>query len=319
MAIDVGFVKDKVESILEENMKFYSGESSRVTEIIAAVIAGGHILMEDKPGVGKTFLAKVMAKSLGLSFSRVQFTPDLLPSDIIGTNVWRASEGKFEVMFGPIFSNFVLADEINRAPPKTQSALLEAMEELQVTIEGETHRLPSPFIVIATQNPIEFEGTYPLPEAQMDRFMLKVSLGYPTPQLEEELLSRRVDWKTDDPTSFAHQVVSVDELLAMRSFVEEGVRVDPDVMKYIASFRKLRDDERVVAGPSPRALISLLRMARAMAVTEGRDYVIPDDAKAVAADVLGHRIVLKPELSLEGELSGADLVNEYLEEIPVPK
>mgnify|MGYP001626174544 CR=1 FL=1 len=318
-AVDVGFVKDKADQILSENMRFYSGSKETVAKIVAAVIAGGHILIEDKPGVGKTFLAKVMAKTLGLSFSRIQFTPDLLPSDIIGTKMWRAAEGTFEVMLGPVFSNFVLADEINRAPPKTQAALLEAMEELQVTIEGETHQLPKPFTVMATQNPIEFEGTYPLPEAQMDRFMLKISLGYPSEELEKQLLDRRVEWRTDDPTAFAKPIVTDKELLQMRDFVEAEVAVDPDVMGYILSFRKIRDDERVIAGPSPRALISLLRMSRAMAVMDGRDYVIPDDVKEVATEVLGHRVVLKPEIALEGNVSGASVVKEYLAEIPVPK
>ncbi|WP_449463647.1 AAA family ATPase [Tardisphaera miroshnichenkoae] len=317
--MDVGFVKDKADQILNENMRFYSGSREAVAKIAAAVMAGGHILIEDKPGVGKTFLAKVMAKTLGLSFSRIQFTPDLLPSDIIGTKMWRAAEGKFEVMLGPVFSNFVLADEINRAPPKTQAALLEAMEELQVTIEGETHQLPKPFTVMATQNPIEFEGTYPLPEAQMDRFMIKISLGYPSEELEKQLLGRRVEWRTDDPTAFAKPIVSAEELLQMRDFVEAGVTVDPDIMEYILSFRKIRDDERVVAGPSPRALISLLRMSRAMAAMDGRDYVIPDDVKGVAAEVLGHRVVLKPEIALEGNVTGVSVVKEYLAEMPVPK
>ncbi|WP_342765545.1 AAA family ATPase [Vulcanisaeta sp. JCM 14467] len=254
-----------------------------------------------------------------MQFSRIQFTPDLLPSDIVGTKVWRPAEGRFEVVRGPIFANFILADEINRAPPKTQAALLEAMEELQVTIEGETFRLPQPFIVIATQNPIEYEGTYPLPEAQMDRFMLKLSLGYPSEDEEGELLNRRIKWMTDDPTGYASTVTSADELLAIRQFIEARVRVDQDIIKYILAFRAIRGDERVAAGPSPRGLLSLLRMARAMAVIDGRDYVIPDDVKSVAPDVLGHRIVLKPEYAIEGEITGRDVVLEYLSKIPVPK
>ncbi|MFP3219617.1 MAG: MoxR family ATPase [Candidatus Marsarchaeota archaeon] len=311
--------KERIDSVIDENMKFYAGDRLVVTKLLAAVIAGGHVLLEDVPGVGKTFLAKILAKTLGLSFTRIQFTPDLLPSDIVGTKLWRPSEGKFEVVLGPVFSNFILADEINRAPPKTQAALLEAMEEMQVTIEGETHQLPKPFVVVATQNPIEFEGTYPLPEAQMDRFMLKLTLGYPNPELEEELLGRRVTWKSDDPSSLAPTLISREELLALRALAEEGVRVEKDVMRYVVSFRKIRDDERVIAGPSPRALISLMRMARAMALTEGRDYVIPDDVKGVAREVLGHRIVLKPELALEGGVTGSEVVGEYLEELPVPK
>jgi len=317
--VDIGFVRDRVKAVLDEVLRFYSGKEEVVVKILAAILAGGHVLLEDKPGVGKTFLAKLMAKVLGLSFSRIQFTPDLLPSDIVGTKVWRPAEGRFETMRGPVFANFVLADEINRAPPKTQAALLEAMEELQVTIEGETHKLPQPFIVIATQNPIEYEGTYPLPEAQLDRFMVKLSLGYPDEGEEEELLNRRIKWMTDDPTGYATTVTNADELLAIRQFIEGRVRVDREIIKYILSFRSIRDDDRVMAGPSPRGLLSLMRIARAVAVIEGRDYVIPDDIKFMAPDVLGHRVVLKPELALEGEVSSRDVVLEYVNKLPVPK
>ncbi len=312
-------IRDRVRAIVDEVLTYYSGKEDSVRKIVAAVLAGGHVLLEDKPGVGKTFLAKLLAKVLGLSFSRIQFTPDLLPSDIIGTKVWRPAEGRFEVMRGPIFANFVLADEINRAPPKTQAALLEAMEELQVTIEGETYRLPQPFVVMATQNPIEYEGTYPLPEAQMDRFLIKMSLGYPSEDEERELLNRRIRWMTDDPTGMARTVTNAEELLGIRAFIEGRVRVDPDIIGYILSFRGIREDDRVAAGPSPRGLLSLLRMARAMAVIDGRDYVIPDDVKSLAPEVLGHRIVLKPEYSIEGEVTGRDVVAEHLERIPVPK
>ncbi len=319
MSLDIDYIRGRVKAVISEILSYYSGKEEVIRKILAAVLAGGHVLLEDKPGVGKTFLAKLMAKVLGLQFSRIQFTPDLLPSDIIGTKVWRPSEGRFVVMMGPIFANFILADEINRAPPKTQAALLEAMEELQVTIEGETYKLPQPFMVIATQNPIEYEGTYPLPEAQMDRFMLKMSLGYPSEDEESELLNRRIKWMTDDPTGYANTVTSADELLAIRQFIEAKVRVDQDIIKYILAFRSVRDDERVAAGPSPRGLLSLLRIARAMAVIDGRDYVIPDDVKSVAPDVLGHRIVLKPEYAIEGEVTGRDVVLEYLSKIPVPK
>ncbi|MGC8542728.1 MAG: AAA family ATPase [Vulcanisaeta sp.] len=319
MSLDIDYIRGRVKAVISEILSYYSGKEEVIRKILAAVLAGGHVLLEDKPGVGKTFLAKLMAKVLGLQFSRIQFTPDLLPSDIIGTKVWRPSEGRFVVMMGPIFANFILADEINRAPPKTQAALLEAMEELQVTIEGETYKLPQPFMVIATQNPIEYEGTYPLPEAQMDRFMLKMSLGYPSEDEENELLNRRIKWMTDDPTGYANTVTNADELLAIRQFIEARVRVDQDIIKYILAFRSVRDDERVAAGPSPRGLLSLLRIARAMAVIDGRDYVIPDDVKSVAPDVLGHRIVLKPEYAIEGEITGRDVVLEYLSKIPVPK
>ena len=222
-------------------------------------------------------------------------------------------------MRGPLFANFVLADEINRAPPKTQAALLEAMEELQVTIEGETQRLPSPFMVISTQNPIEYEGTYPLPEAQLDRFMMKLSLGYPSEDEELELLRRRMAWMTDDPTDKASPATSPGELEGIRAFIEGGVKVSDDVLRYILSFRSIRDDDRVAAGPSPRGLMSLLRVARAMAVIDGRNYVVPDDVKSIAPDVLGHRIILRPELAIEGEVTGRDIVLEYVSKLPVPK
>ncbi|MGC8597635.1 MAG: AAA family ATPase [Thermocladium sp.] len=319
MEADAGFAAGRAKAVIDGVLSFYSGKEEAVRRMVAVILVGGHVLLEDKPGVGKTFLAKLMARILGLSFSRIQFTPDLLPSDLIGTKVWRPGEGRFEVMRGPLFANFVLADEINRAPPKTQAALLEAMEELQVTIEGETQRLPRPFIVIATQNPIEYEGTYPLPEAQLDRFMMKLSLGYPSEEEELELLRRRMAWMTDDPTDKASPATNPGELEGIRAFIEGGVKVSDDVLRYILSFRSIRDDDRVAAGPSPRGLMSLLRMARAMAVIDGRNYVVPDDVKSIAPDVLGHRIILRPELAIEGEVTGRDIVLEYVSKLPVPK
>ncbi|MCY0859678.1 MAG: MoxR family ATPase [Sulfolobaceae archaeon] len=302
--------------VIEEISKFFIGEREVIMKILASVLAGGHILMEDVPGIGKTFLSKILAKVLGLKYSRIQFTPDLLPSDIVGTKVWRQDKGTFETVLGPIFANFVLADEINRAPPKVQSALLEAMQENQVTIEGETIELPKPFIVVATQNPIELEGTYPLPEAQLDRFLIRIKLGYPKDEIE--LLKRRISWRSNDPTPQVRTILSDVELLKIREFIETKVTVSEDVMKYIVSFNVIRNDPRVLAGPSPRALIALMSIARSFAVLEGRDYVIPDDVKAVALEVLSHRIVLKPEVALEG-IKSEDIVIEYLNKLPVPK
>jgi MoxR-like ATPase len=301
---------------IDEISKYYVGNRDVLTKILAATIAGGHILLEDHPGIGKTFLTKLIAGVLGLKFRRIQFTPDLLPSDIVGTKVWRPAKGEFELMNGPIFANLILADEINRAPPKTQAALLEAMEEGQVTIEGETVKLPSPFIVLATENPIEFEGTYPLPEAELDRFMIRISLGYPEQELE--LMKRRISWQTDDPSSNARQVLATEKLLKIRSLLEASVKVSDEVLGYIRDFSQCRKDPRVMAGPSPRGLLSLMRMSRAMAMMFGRDFVIPDDVKFVVEDALSHRIVLKPEYSLE-ELSVNSVVREYLAKIPVPK
>ena len=311
---------EEVSEILDRSVKeilnYFVGKDEPVKKIVASAVAGGHILLEDLPGVGKTFLAKVMAKALGLSYSRIQFTPDLLPSDITGTKVWRQSQSSFEFVKGPIFANFILADEINRAPPKTQSALLEAMEEQQVTVEGETFQLPQPFLVIATQNPIEFEGTYPLPEAQLDRFMLKLSFGYP--ENEAELLKRRIEWKTDDPSGMASSIMNPETVLRIRAIAESSVRVSDEIIQYILSFKKIREDERVLAGPSPRGLLSLMRMSRAYALFEGRDFVVPDDVKQNAVNVLGHRIVLKPEYAIE-MVRGENIVAEYLQTLPVPK
>ena len=314
--MEVEQVLSEARAIVEGVSKYIVAEEQLLKKVVAALLAGGHVLLEDVPGTGKTLLAKLLAKVLNLSFRRIQFTPDLLPSDILGTKVWRAARGEFELVRGPIFANLILADEINRAPPKTQSALLEAMEEGQVTIEGETQKLPQPFFVIATQNPVEFEGVFPLPEAQLDRFMMKLSIGYPRD--ERELLRRRLSWRTDDPSVYAEPVTSGERLLKMREFIESKVRVSSEVIEYITRFSIIRSDERVLAGPSPRGLISLMRAARAMAVLEGRDYVVPDDVKAVAVEVLGHRVILKPEHQIEG-VRGEDVVREHLRKIPVPK
>ncbi|KUO86989.1 MAG: magnesium chelatase [Thermoproteus sp. JCHS_4] len=299
---------------VDEISRYYVGDRSTVEKIMAALVAGGHVLIEDVPGVGKTLLAKLFSKVLGLSYRRIQFTPDLLPSDIVGTKVWRREREEFETVKGPIFTNVLLADEINRAPPKTQAALLEAMQELQVTIEGETYQLDRPFLVLATQNPIELEGTYPLPEAQLDRFMLRISLGYPD---DRRLLKERLAWRSDDPSALAKAVLNKEGVLAAMSSVED-VEVVDELLDYVAQFASIRRDRRVAAGPSPRALTSLLKAARAYALVQGRRYVVPDDVKAMAVDVLAHRIYLRPEYKLEG-VDARDLVHEYLAKIPVPR
>ncbi len=309
-------VIEKIGNASEEIRKYFLGKQAVVDRILAAISASGHVLMEDNPGVGKTFLAKLFSRVLGLSYHRIQFTPDLLPSDITGTKIWRQESGTFETIKGPIFANLILADEINRAPPKTQAALLEAMEEKQVTIEGETYKLPKPFIVLATQNPIEFEGTYPLPEAQMDRFMIRLSIGYP--ENEGDLLRRRVSWQSDDPSATASQVLDPETIINIQKIMETKVSVSDEVLSYITSFTVIRKDDRVSAGPSPRGLISLLRMSRAKAVIEKRDFVTPDDVKSVIRETLAHRVVLKPEISLD-EISTGAIVDEYLEKLSVPK
>lgn len=305
-----------VNQTVSEVMKYYVGTENAISKILAAIISGGHVLMEDYPGLGKTFVAKLIANVLGISYKRIQFTPDLLPSDILGTKVWRSVSGEFELMRGPIFANLILADEINRAPPKTQAALLEAMEEGQVTIEGETEKLPYPFIVIATQNPIEFEGTYPLPEAQLDRFMMRLSLGYP--ENEVELLKRRIAWQRDDPSDSATVVMNALRLAQVRNLIESSVNCSDEILQYVSQFAQIRKDQRVLAGPSPRGLISLLRLSRAVAMLDKRDFVIPDDVKSIAPEALSHRIILKQEFSLE-QLDPRSIVNEYIAKIPVPK
>ena len=301
--------------IMDEVSKYFVGDREILRKILASICASGHILLQDNPGIGKTFIAKLFSSVLGITFRRIQFTPDLLPSDITGTKIWRTSVSEFELMKGPIFTNLLLADEINRAPPKTQAALLESMEESQATIEGDTMKLPMPFIVIATQNPIEFEGTYPLPEAQMDRFMMRISFGYP--QDDIEILKRRTEWKGNDPTKMAKVVADAKSLLDLRELAEL-VFVDDAVMKYISSFSKIRTDKRVLAGPSPRGIISLLRISKAYAMVNGRDYVTPDDVKAMAISCLSHRIVLNPEDVMD-EVQAEDVVKSYLEKEPVPK
>jgi len=270
--------------------------------------------------LGKTLLAKILAFSIGFRFSRVQFTPDLLPADILGTNVWKHGKEMFELMKGPIFTNILLADEINRSPPKTQSALLEAMQERQVTIEGETHKLMEPFFVMATQNPIEFEGTFPLPEAQVDRFLLKISTGYPKALEEEKLiLRRRIEWKRDDPTGDIKPVVSSEEFLALQKKVETSIYVDDTILEYIAQIvRETRNHPKVEVGASPRGGLALLKAARARALLDGRDYVIPDYVKIFAVEALAHRLILKPEHVLE-RVDEKEVVREVINKVLVPK
>ncbi|RLI77588.1 magnesium chelatase [Archaeoglobales archaeon] len=285
--------------------------------MLAACLANGNVLFEDYPGLGKTLLAKVFAKTIGADYKRIQFTPDLLPADITGTKIWRGNN--FEFVRGPIFTNILLADEINRSPPKTQAALLEAMEEKQVTIEGDTFVLDAPFFVIATQNPIEQEGTYPLPEAQMDRFLLKMSPGYPADLNEEmEILRRRIEWKKDDPTEDIKPVVSVNEFREMQMFVEQ-IYVDDSILKYISELvRATRQHELVEIGSSPRGGLALLKVSRALAAMDGRDFVIPDDVKKIALDTLSHRIILNFEYAIEGE-KPENVVEDVLKSVEVPK
>ena len=288
--------------ILDGVAQTFVGDRALLRKLLSAALANGHVLFEDHPGLGKTLLVKAFARTLGCDSKRVQFTPDLLPSDIVGTNVWSSRDERFHLAKGPVFTNVLLADEINRAPPKTQAALLEAMEERQVTIEGVTHPLPTPFFVLATENPLEQEGTYPLPEAQLDRFLLRLSTGYPqTLEAESEILRRRLAWKRDDPTRDLKPVVDLAELQRMQQEVEDKVYVHPSLVHYISRLvRGVREHPSVYAGPSPRGGLALLRLARAHAYVQGRNFTTPDDVKMFVEDALAHRIVLDLERALEG-------------------
>jgi len=297
----------------------YVGDLSLVKKLLAACLGNGNVLFEDYPGLGKTLLAKVFAKVIGADYGRVQFTPDLLPSDITGTKIWKTNESKFSLVKGPIFTNVLLADEINRSPPKTQAALLEAMEEKQVTIENETHKLLAPFFVIATQNPIEQEGTYPLPEAQMDRFMLKMSPGYPV-DVESEMIivQRRIEWRKDDPTEDINPIVSLEAFREMQNYVEQ-IHIDESIIRYIAELvRETRKHELVELGSSPRGSLALLKASRAIAAMNGRDFVIPDDVKNITREALAHRILLDVEYVIEGE-KPENIIDDVLKSVEVPK
>jgi MoxR-like ATPase len=283
--------------------------------VLTGMLAQGHVLLEDVPGTGKTLTARSMATALGLSFSRIQFTPDLLPADVTGTYIFNEQDREFEFRPGPVFNNVVLADEINRAPPKTQSALLEAMGERQVSVDGETHDLPEPFFVIATQNPVEQEGTFALPEAQIDRFMVKTSLGYPGFDGELTLLRRRDDRSARSPS--VEPVISTDAVLDLQE-VPESVRVDEDLMRYALKItRATRNDHRVAIGVSPRGSQRLFEAARARAVLVGDDFVTPDTIKRVAQPVLAHRLVLTADAQVN-EVDKRDVIKEMLDEVPVP-
>lgn len=297
----------------------FVGNRDLLKKLLAAGIANGHVLLEDYPGVGKTLLVKTLAKVIGCEYTRIQFTPDLLPADIIGTRIWKQKEGRFELMKGPIFTNILLADEINRTPPKTQAALLEAMGERQVTIEGIRHSLESPFFALATQNPIDQEGTYPLPEAQMDRFLLKMSVGY-AESLEEEIsiLSRRISWQKEDPIEDIVAVTSVAEFVELQQLAETGIYVDQCILDYVSRIvRGTREHAKAEVGSSPRGGLALLKLARAMAVINGRDFVTPDDIKMFVDDTLSHRIIMHIEYALD-DVKGQDIVAEVMQNIPVP-
>ncbi len=308
-------VATAVRDVLEEVERAVVGKRNLLEMIMATTLAGGHVLLEDFPGLGKTLIARSFATVLGLGFKRIQFTPDLLPGDITGGYVLDRKENKFQLRQGPIFTNIMLADEINRASPKTQSALLEAMQEGQVTLEGKSMPLPDPFLVMATQNPIEYEGTFPLPEAQLDRFMLKLSIGYPGIADEREILNRRRIRRREDVELKA--VMSASKILKLRNAIE-SIHVDADLDEYIVRIvHETRNDRRVAVGASPRASLAFLKLARAHAALSGRNFVLPDDIKRYAAPVLTHRIILLPEYWVARDIVG-EVINDVLRKVPVP-
>ncbi len=300
--------------IVENVERVIVGKRQPVQLTVLGLLCQGHILIEDVPGVGKTVLAKSLAKSVGCKFQRIQFTPDMLPSDVTGVSVFNQGTREFEFRPGPIHAQIVLVDEINRATPKTQSALLEAMEERQVTVDGHTYPLETPFMVLATQNPIEYEGTFPLPEAQLDRFMLRIRLGYPGKEEEIEVLDRQ---QHSHPINALQQVVDVDELLAAQEAVRD-IYIDPQVKEYIVNLvRQTRDHPDVYLGSSSRGALAIYRLGQARAALMGRDYVLPDDVKALAGPALGHRIIVGPAARIK-DIEPEQIVQDLLDNLPVP-
>ena len=315
MTDEADTVSHLIEKVIQEVERAVVGKRPLLEKIMAAILAGGHVLLEDYPGLAKTLIANSFSSALGLEFKRIQFTPDLLPGDITGGYVYDRSQNRFELRKGPIFANIILADEINRASPKTQSALLEAMQEYQVTLEGTTMKLPEPFIVIATQNPIEYEGTFPLPEAQLDRFIMKLPVGYPSQDDEQEILRRRQERRHD--AFNLERVTDADEILAMRQVVET-VHVDPDIERYIVALTsETRKARQVAVGASPRGSLALLKLSRAWAAMKGRDFVLPDDVKLFAIPALIHRLILEPDLWMKRHAAD-DVISEILRSVPVP-
>ena len=309
-------VRELTGQVLDEVERAIVGKRDALELTLLGLLADGHVLLEDYPGLAKTLAARSFAQTLSMEFTRIQFTPDLMPSDVTGSSIWNQRDGDFEFRPGPVFTNLLLADEINRAPPKTQAALLEGMQERQVTIEGATYPLARPFLVIATQNPIEYEGTYPLPEAQLDRFLLRSAFGYPARDDEVDVLSRRVERQSDDVA--LEPVVDRETFLEMQRALE-SVHVAESVRGYCVDVTAAtRDSQSIAVGASPRGSLALLKLARCKAVVAGRDFVVLDDVKAVAAPALAHRLVLRPELWVR-RVSAEDVVREVLAAVPTPR
>jgi MoxR-like ATPase len=308
-------VAERANAVLDEVERAVVGKRAELQLVVMGMLADGHVLLEDFPGLAKTLAARSLAQATSIGFSRVQFTPDLMPADVTGSSIWNQRDGDFELRPGPVFTNLLLADEINRAPPKTQAALLESMQERQVTIEGDTYPLERPFLVLATQNPVEYEGTYPLPEAQLDRFLLRTGFGYPGADDEWEMIRRRLERKSDDVE--IRPVVDRETLLAMQAAVE-NVHVAPSIGHYVVELvSATRTSTSVAVGASPRGSLAVVKLARCAAVVDGRDFVTPDDVKRVAVPALAHRLTLEPELWVR-RMTGADVVREVLTAVPTP-
>jgi MoxR-like ATPase len=308
-------LRDRASRVLDEVERAIVGKRDALELILLAILCDGHVLLEDYPGLAKTLIARSFAQTTSLEFARIQFTPDLMPSDVTGSSIFDQRSTDFRFLPGPIFTNLLLADEINRAPPKTQAALLEAMQERQVTTEGETRPLPAPFVVLATQNPIEYEGTYPLPEAQLDRFLMRVGVGYPSREHEIEMLARRLERGEDELA--LDVVVDAATLVAMQRALEQ-VHVSEAIQGYIVDLvAATRASARLAVGASPRGSLALLKLSRAKAAVAGRDFVVPEDVKGIAVPALAHRLTLRPELWVQ-RVRGEDVVAEALESVPTP-
>ena len=316
--IDMGELSQSLESIKSEIAKVIVGQESMVEHLLAALLANGHVIIEGVPGVAKTVTAKLLAKTIDIGFSRIQFTPDLMPSDILGTSVFNVKTSEFEFKKGPIFSNFILIDEINRSPAKTQAALFEVMEERQITMDGIRYEMEAPFMVVATQNPIEHEGTYRLPEAQLDRFLFKIEVKYPTLNQEIEIISNQHKTKSNDKTQAVNKVISREQLKKYQDIVKNIV-VEPHLIEYIAKITiATRENQFLYLGASPRASLALLNASKAFAAIRGRDFVTPEDIKEASYAVLRHRIAVSPEREMEG-LSTDEVIRQILEGIEIPR
>ncbi|MCC9043224.1 MoxR family ATPase [Myroides sp. M-43] len=316
--LDLSQLLDKVQAIKSEIKKVIVGQDKTINQLIVALLANGHILLEGVPGVAKTLSAKLLAQTIAIDFSRIQFTPDLMPSDILGTSIFNMQKSEFEFKKGPIFSNLILIDEINRAPAKTQAALFEVMEERQITIDGHSYQMTEPFLVIATQNPIEQEGTYRLPEAQLDRFLFKINIEYPTLEEEIAIVQREHQLLNENKLAKINKVVSPSDIISFQKLIKEII-VEEKIIEYIAKIvADTRTNPLLYLGASPRASIAILNAAKGFAAINNRDFVTPEDIKEAAIPVLRHRIIVSPEREMEG-ITANDIINQIIESIDIPR